>query len=331
MPRKIEISHRTIVFIAIFIFLIWFIVQIKDILLMLFISIILMSALNPGVDRLERWGLPRSLAIAIAYIALWLVLGSVIAGIVPPLVEQTGRLVRLLPTAINRVEFFNAHQQQIGEQLLTRIGSLPENLLKLSLGVFSNFLNVLTTLVITFYLLLERQHLNKYLAILLAGESPARASRLVNEIERRLGSWVRGELILMLAVGVLTYFGLTLLGLDIALPLAILAGVLEIVPNIGPIVSAVPAVLIGLIIHPLLGLSTAALYLLVQFMENNFLVPKIMQRAVGVNPLVSILALMIGFRLAGPAGAILAIPTILVVQTIGVEFFSLRHLESLSS
>ena len=207
MPRKIEISHRTIVFIAIFIFLIWFIVQIKDILLMLFISIILMSALNPGVDRLERWGLPRSLAIAIAYIALWLVLGSVIAGIVPPLVEQTGRLVRLLPTAINRVEFFNAHQQQIGEQLLTRIGSLPENLLKLSLGVFSNFLNVLTTLVITFYLLLERQHLNKYLAILLAGESPARASRLVNEIERRLGSWVRGELILMLAVGVLTYFG----------------------------------------------------------------------------------------------------------------------------
>ena len=80
-----------------------------------------------------------------------------------------------------------------------------------------------------------------------------------------------------------------------------------------------------------MGVSTAALYFLVQFLENHILVPKIMQRAAGVNPLISILSLMIGFRLYGPAGAILSIPLVIVIQTIGLEFFSLRHLEELSA
>ena len=136
-----------------------------------------------------------------------------------------------------------------------------------------------------------------------------------------MGSWVRGELTLMLAVGIFTYIGLSILGVEIALPLAILAGILEIVPNIGPIISAVPAVLVALTIHPLTALATASLYFLVQLAENNFLVPKIMQKAVGVNPLISILGLMIGFRLAGPAGAILALPSIIVIHTIGLEYF----------
>ena len=173
----------------------------------------------------------------------------------------------------------------------------------------------------TFYLLLERKHLNNYLSTIWEGDKSVHISKTVNEIERRLGSWVRGELILMLAVGALTYIGLSILGVEIALPLAILAGILEIVPNIGPTISAVPAVLVALTIHPLTALATVALYFLVQLVENNLLVPKIMQKAVGVNPLVSIVGLMIGFRLAGPAGAVLAIPIIIVTHIIGLEYF----------
>ena len=331
LPRKIEISHRTIIFTAAFLLILWFIYAVRDIILMFFVSVIIMSALHPAVDRLEKLRIPRGLAIAMIYIILWTIIGGIIASIIPALVEQTSRLIRLLPNAIYHIEFFNSRQQLITEQLLTRIGSLPENLLKVTLGLFSNIINVLTTIVISFYLLLERKHLNKYLGILLADESPGRASKTISEIERRLGSWVRGELVLMAAVGLLTYFGLVILGIDIALPLAILAGILEIIPNIGPIISAIPAVLIAFLIHPLMGVSTAALYFLVQFLENHILVPKIMQRAAGVNPLISILSLMIGFRLYGPAGAILSIPLVIVIQTIGLEFFSLRHLEELSA
>ena len=125
----------------------------------------------------------------------------------------------------------------------------------------------------------------------------------------------------MFAVVTLTYVGLLFLGIDIALPLAILAGILEIVPNIGPVISAVPAVLIALTLSPVTALATASLYFLVQIVENNFLVPRIMQAAVGVNPLISILGLMTGFQLAGPAGAVLAIPLIIVIQTIGLEYY----------
>ncbi|HBC73046.1 MAG: hypothetical protein UX91_C0006G0234 [Candidatus Amesbacteria bacterium GW2011_GWB1_47_19] len=331
MEQKIEISHRTIIFTAIFMGAIWFTIQIRDILLMLFVSVILMSALNPAVDKMEKQGVPRSLSIVIAYILLWLVIGSVLAGIVPPLVDQTGRLIRLLPQAVGNIDFFNTHQYEINQQILTRLSSLPANILNITVSVFGNLINFLTTIVITFYLLLERKNLNRYLGILFSGESPAKVEKLITEIERRLGGWIRGELVLMLAVGILTYVGLVILGLDIALPLAILAGLLEIVPNIGPIISAIPAVIVGFMVHPIMGLSTVALYFLVQFLENNFLVPKVMQKAVGVNPLVSILALMIGFRLAGPAGAVLSIPAILIIQTVGVQFFSIRHLESLSS
>jgi predicted PurR-regulated permease PerM len=153
---------------------------------------------------------------------------------------------------------------------------------------------------------------------------------IVFHIETKLGNWIRAELLLMTAIGTMTYIGLVLLGIDTALPLALLAGMLEIIPSIGPIISAVPAVIIALVIHPLLGLSTIALYFLIQFLENNLLVPQIMQKTTGVNPLISLLGLMVGFRLGGTVGAVLAIPTILVIQTLGLRFFSLSRLEKIS-
>ena len=135
----------------------------------------------------------------------------------------------------------------------------------------------------------------------------------------------------MFSVGLLTYIGLTILGVDIALPLAVLAGLLEIVPNIGPVISAIPAVLIAFPIHPILALSTAALYFLVQFLENHILVPNIMKRATGVSPLTSIIGLMIGFRLVGPIGAILAIPTIIVIRSLAKEYLPPSGLKTLLS
>lgn len=314
MPRKIEISHKTIVFAVGFILALWLIWQVKNILLTVFVSLVLMAALNPLVDLLEKWRLSRGLAILIAYISLWLLIGLGVAGIVPPLIEQTRHLIVRLPVALSQIEFFSSNQQVITQELLSQIGALPENLLKFTFGIFSNVLSLFTTLVITYYLLLERKQLiSKYLN--------ARYAKTMLDIEKRLGSWVRGELFLMFAVGILTYAGLLFLGIDIALPLAILAGILEIVPNIGPVISAIPAVLIALTLNPVTALATASLYFLVQITENNFLVPHIMRTAVGVNPLISILALMIGFQLAGPAGAVLAIPLVIVIQTISLEYF----------
>jgi predicted PurR-regulated permease PerM len=319
MPSRFEVSYKTLFKIALAVFVIWLVSQIWGIFLMLFIAIILAAALNPLVDRLEKYRLPRGLAILITYIVLWGTLGTLIAAIIPGLIDQTTRLIHTFPMALSRINFLGMDQQAINNQFLTTVGSLPADLLRLIINVFGNLVDVVTTIVISFYLLLERKHLNRYLAAFTGDTS--RATNIINDIERRLGSWVRGELILMAAVGVLTYIGLIILGVDIALPLALLAGLLEIVPTIGPIISAIPGVLIATSIHPFIAVATAAMYFLVQSLENNLLVPKIMQKAVGVNPLVSILSLMIGLRLAGPIGAILAIPVVLVAHSIFVAVY----------
>ncbi len=319
MPRKIEISYRTIVFVVLFIIALKLVVQVKDVILMVFLAFILMSALNPAVDRLEKLRFPRALAILILYLLIVAIVGLTLGIVVPPLAIQTGNLLRSLPESLSHIELFNSNQQAITEQLLVQIGSLPQDLLRITFDFFGNIISVLTTLVISFYLLLERKNLNKYLGILLGKNSPDAVLKTISEVERRLGGWVRGELFLMLCVGVVTYVGLMILGIDNALPLAIIAGLLEIIPNIGPTISAVPAVLIALTIHPFKAIATIALYFLVQLAENHLLVPNIMKRAVGVNPLVSIIGLITGFKIYGPMGAILSIPIIILLHTIIVN------------
>lgn len=281
--------------------------RITDILMMIFIAFILSAAINPFVDHLEKLHINRGIAIIIIYLILWLIIGGILASIIPALVDQTAKLIKILPSALTRIEFFNLHQQEISQQILSRLGTLPENLVKITIGIFGNLLSIFTTMVISFYLLLYHRRLESGLFSQLGIKN-------ISQVERRLGDWVRGELLLMFAVTVLTYIGLSILGIDIALPLAILAGLLEIIPNIGPTLSAIPAVLISLTLSPFLTFATIALYVIVQAIENHILVPRIMQSAVGVNPLVSIIGLMVGFRLAGPAGAILAIPIIITLE-----------------
>ena len=141
-------------------------------------------------------------------------------------------------------------------------------------------------------------------------------------LDHQLGGWVRAQLFLCLLIGLITYLGLRLMGIDYALPLGILAGLLEIIPHIGPTVAAVPSVIAGLALSLPHGLAVAGLYFVIQQLENSVLVPRIMKQAVGVNPLITILALMIGFKLGGVGGAILAIPTFLMIQIIYKEVLS---------
>jgi predicted PurR-regulated permease PerM len=127
----------------------------------------------------------------------------------------------------------------------------------------------------------------------------------------------------------MTYFGLRILGIEFALPLALLAGVLEIIPNIGPILSSIPAIVAGLAFSPLMGLAVAALYFLIQQLENTLIVPKVMEKTAGVNPLVTILSLAIGFKLGGIVGAILAVPVVLLIQVVSSEVFASKRFQKL--
>jgi predicted PurR-regulated permease PerM len=315
MVTKVEISHRTIVFTLILLASIWFILQIGD-LLLLFLSFILMSGLRPLVDAIERKRVPRILAIFLIYVLVFGVVGAGIASVIPTLGAQSGSFVKELPEFINRT--FPAFSIDF-QSILGQVAPVGENLLKFTVNIFSNIVSTLTLLTFTFYFLLERKHLHDMLSGLLGEGMGTHVFGIMTRVETRLSAWVLGQLILMAFIGSIVYIGLFFLGIEFAVPLAVLAGLLEIVPTVGPILSAVPAILVAFSHSPVLALSVLALYVIVQQVENNILVPLVMKRSVGLSPVLTILALMIGGRFAGVAGAILAVPILLTIQEIIVS------------
>ncbi|PIU03972.1 hypothetical protein COT44_00395 [Candidatus Shapirobacteria bacterium CG08_land_8_20_14_0_20_39_18] len=330
MTQKIEISYRTIVFTVFFLLGLVLLYEIRQIIVALFVSVILISALNPVVNKLERYRIPRLLAILLIYLLIIGSVGVALAMIIPSLIDQTELFIsRMIPYVKDVGLLGISLDSNIITNQISQLGSVPANLLKFVINLFSNLFGIFALIIITFYLLVERKNLNKYLLILFGEGQEKKAEEFVDKVEKRLGDWVRGEFILMSTIGLMTFIGLTLLGVEVALPLAILSGLLEIVPNIGPIISAVPAMLVGLTVSPVMTLAIAALYLLVQQSENSFITPKVMQKTVGVNPLITILALTIGGKIGGIMGAVLAIPFLLVVQVISVELFSSKRFQNL--
>jgi len=317
----IDISHRTIFFIALFVFSCWLVFQIKEIIFLFFISLILVGALNPTITRLEGKKLPRWLAILLIYLVLISILVVSIIGIFPPLIQQTGGLIKVIPDMFKNLSFIGFSDQLISG-LLSELGALPGYLVKLSFSVISNLVSIIAVLVITLYMLIEHKNLDGYIFNWFGKEGKDRAVVFIERLEKKLGGWVRAQFLLMVFIGVLSYLGFLILGLEFALALGLLAGVLEIIPNIGPFLAAVPAVFFGFMISPLTGLATLAWAIIIQQIENNFLVPKMMKQAVGVNPVITLLTLAIGYNIAGVAGAVLAIPTYIAVESIVSEFFS---------
>jgi predicted PurR-regulated permease PerM len=211
--------------------------------------------------------------------------------------------------------------------LANQLTSVPR-IVGIIVSAFSSVLYIVSLFAITFYLLLERKQLHHYLKFLFASEAEAKAEKFVGQIEQKIGGWVRGELMLMTIVGVTTFIGLALLRIPFALPLALLAGVLELLPNVGPTVSAIPAIIIAYLVGSWpLALFTLALYILIQQLENHLIVPQVMRAAVGINPVITILIMLTGFKLAGVSGAILAIPVYIVLQATLTEWYHFKKLK----
>jgi predicted PurR-regulated permease PerM len=324
MPKKTEISYKTIVFTVFFLLFIWFLYTIKDLILEFFVALLIMAILNPLVNRLSRLKVPRTISVLASFLLVFGIIGVAIAGVIPPLIEQTTSFANNLPGYIENLGLSQFVDNQVTAQLLSQIGTLPEKALKFGISLFSNFFAVLSVVIFSFYLLLARDKLDDQLGFFFGEQKKRGLKRLIDTLEARLGGWARGQLALMALVGVSNFVGLSLLGVPFALPLAILAGILEIIPYFGPIVAALPAVVIGLTISPVMGLAVAALALLIQQAENYIFVPKVMEKSAGVNPIITLLALSIGFRLVGVVGAIISVPAVLTIQVLTRQYLLKR-------
>lgn len=316
MVRKVEISHKTIIFSFLFLLFAWFIYYIRDIVLQVFASLIIVSIINPIVVRLSKFKIPKAISILVSYV---LVIGALVVSvgsILPPLVEQTTNLANNLPKFAEQMNISSFINDNAINEIIAQLGSLPGQIIKTGVLLFGNVLSILTVLIFAFYILLVRDRLDENLESLFGREKSKEFVNILNLIESKLGGWARGQLLLMLAVGLVTYIGLLILGIPYALPLALLAGILEIVPFIGPIIAAVPAVILGFSSSTFLGFAALSLAVLIQQLENYVFVPKIMEKSTGVSPIIVLIALAVGYKLAGITGTLMSVPVVIIIQTL---------------
>lgn len=320
MYRKIEISHRTIVFTGVFVLSLWFLFLIRDLLFELFIALLLMAILNPMVTRLTKARVGRPLGVLLVYVLVLGLFGLVVGSVVPPLLDQTAAFASGLPGYLSNIGVTPIFSEEIAKEVLLAVGSVPSQIIRVGVSIFSNVLAVITILMFTFYLLLAREKLDEQLTIFLGEERKREVGDLIDILEDRLGGWARGQISLMFLVGGATFLGASLLGIPYALSLSLLAGLLEVIPYLGPWIAAVPLVIIGFGISPFMGVAAASLAFLIQQLENYLFVPKVMEKSVGVSPIVTLIALAVGARIAGIIGIMISIPAVITISVLTSHF-----------
>lgn len=320
---KIEISHKTIIFAFVFFLILKFLWIVKDLLLSLLIAFIIMSALKPFVIFLTKRRLPKGLSTFIVYFIFLAFFINILNLIIPPLVSESTILVRSIPSILRNISPKILNYINL-DSFTAFLPNITNQFIDIFKSIFSNAIFIISTLFFGFYFLLEENIVKRFLINFFPEEFTKSVVNIFDKAEQRMNAWFWGEITLMTVVGLFTFIGLNLIGMKYSLALAVLAGLFEVVPNIGPVLSSIPAIIIGLSHSYILGVANVALYFIVQQLENNLIVPYVMKKAVGLNPIITLISLIVGGKLAGVLGILLAIPITLFLETILMEIVQIK-------
>ncbi|OGY84568.1 MAG: hypothetical protein A3F54_05680 [Candidatus Kerfeldbacteria bacterium RIFCSPHIGHO2_12_FULL_48_17] len=297
-----------------------FLYSIKKVVGILFISFVLASALDPWIDKLQKKRIPRPIGILFTYIIALGIVSLTIFLLIPPISEEVKEIARNFPAYYDQIirgyTTLSSTSEQIGlKTAQDSIKSLSSSLDNLTSGLFSGlasifggFVTFFGVIVITFYMTIEEDGMKKFLRSIAPVQYQPYLIHKINEIQRKLGQWLQGQIVLGIIIGLLTYIGLLILGVKYALVLALVSAITELVPYLGPILAAIPAVFLAFAQSPLKALLVLILYIVIQQLENQVIQPKIMQKSVGLNPIAVITVMLIGAQVAGFIGLLLAVP-----------------------
>lgn len=351
-----RVVSRAILFTIAVLIGLWLLGQLTSVMVRIILAIILAAGMKPVVDRLTHrslrrrgwWTPPRGMVVAMVYlvtIVLVVTAGGLILQVVvvevqnlvngvpiyaPRIVSYVNDLLDLIPGGREMLAGFDLTAQLSG--FVTRIFSVFSQALvvfQYALSLVSGLLDVLMILLLALYITTDGPMIAGYLREFLPQDRHRQASRITGRIFVRLGGWVSGQILLCLIIGFMSWVGLTLIGVPYAVVLALVAGIMEAVPNVGPIIAAVPAVIVAALYSPWKALLVALLYLLIQQLENYIIVPRVMSKAVELHPLAVLLALMIGGELMGILGAVLSVPVAAAISVIVDEIRAERLSPSL--
>lgn len=304
----------------------WFLFAVKDMVVMLLAAVIVAAAIEPIADRMAKYRIPRAVTVVVVYLLVILLLIGVGALMADPLVEQTRALAAAVPEVVSRFSGLSTvvpefDQQQVIDAVQQGLGQFGNNLANISINIFAstrtlinNLVNFLFVFVIALYLVTEQDALKKFARLIVSKKHINRVEKSLDRVHRSLGKWVLAQLTLGVSVGLIVGLGLWVLGVPYALLLGILSALLEFIPVIGPILSAIPGILVALAQSWVLAVVVWVFYVIVGQVEGQVLIPNIMKRAVGLKPLITIIAVLVGARLFGVVGILLAVPVAVVIK-----------------
>jgi predicted PurR-regulated permease PerM len=305
---------------------------IRAVLFLFLIAVLLATAIEPLVFRLRRGPFSRGQGILVVYTGIMLVLFGIGALIVPTFLREAAGFSETYPQLLQSLRdlVYGLDERVLGpaaEKVVEKAasptavtgGDEGETAISIGLTVVEGIFVFVTVFVVAYYWLTERTEIKRAITTLFPREQRQTVGVIWGEVESALGGWVRGQLVLMAFIWVLASIGFVVAGLKYALVLGLLAGLLEIVPLVGPWLGAIPALLIALMQDPKLALMVGVYLWIIQNIEANVLVPRVMHRAVGISPLVVLMGILVGATLGGVPGALVAVPLAAAIQVI------LRH------
>jgi predicted PurR-regulated permease PerM len=323
---------------ALTIVLMWTLYLVRGPLLLIYVSALFATGLAPLVQFIERQRivaisrrrLPRSAAILVIYATVLGTLGGIGAAVFPPMVRQSQEFWKQLPDYMDMAQQRlvswglispDASFKDLLQQAPAGSGDAVNVVIATVWGFVGGIFGVITILLMTFYLLVDSQNLFALFVRLFHRRDRNRVSKISELAAAKISAWLGGQMLLGLIIGTMSAIGYFFMGVPYFFVLAVIAGIGEMIPMVGPLLAAVPAVLVALTVSPGLALGVAGFCWALQLIENNVLVPKVMGQTVGLSAVTVIASLVIGSELLGFVGALLAVPTAAIVQVLFEELY----------
>ena len=350
--RRIHIGKKQIFYFLLFFFVVLILIglyTIQGFLLQLVAPFLAAFAiayiLNPAVTLMDRKGIKRPYGILLIYAGIIGVLVILSISFFPRITEEMRRLMEVLP---QYVENIYGNFQAFYERNFHRIGFLPENLENIGemfdinlerfqemfagtfgsitrtfQGFFTRVINVILTPIITFYFLKDRERFKKNILRLIPPRGRQQALHIGHDLNKALGGFVRGQLLVALLVGTMTTVALLILRVEFAVLVGMIAGIFNIIPYLGPFIGIIPAVFFALLDGPMKALWVIAVFTAIQQIESGIVTPRVVGKRVGFHPVFVMLSLMIGGRMFGLLGMLIAVPTAVTIHVLGKHFIAL--------
>jgi predicted PurR-regulated permease PerM len=344
---SVTISSSTVIKSIVILVLAFLLYKMLDLVLVVLTAVVIASAVEPITKWSARYKIKRIFSVLATYVVIILVFAGLLYFFIPPVLDEAANLLSDAPKYLDTLTLWNPlNDTQVSDtgkvvsgisqglnggkgilegisdgtlkpsalsDLVGQFRALTSNtsdgLIRIASSIFGGALSFILMIVLSFYLAVQENGVEKFLRIITPIKNETYIIDLWKRSQRKIGYWMQGQLLLGVLVGVLVYLGLMIFGIKNALILAVFAGALEIIPIFGPIVAAVPAILFGYIDGGLtMGLLILGLFVIIQQFENHLIYPLVVKKIVGISPIIVILSLIIGAKLAGFLGIILSVP-----------------------